>query len=111
MVNLGIKNLGSLVFGLTINNDRCRGGLDSVWNGIWEARFQHGNVKDQMDCLHRVRQTQYDRVRTCLADDFERTEILLSKLLSRLGHAEELSLNEGGRTNREFGVQGSCAVG
>ena len=96
-VNFGIENLGYLVFGLTINNDRCQGegGLDLVRNGVQEARFQHGNMEDQMDHSHRVRQTQYDRMHTCSADDFKRTEILFSKLLSGAGCAEELSLNEG----------------
>ena len=110
-VDLGIENLRYLIFGLTINNDRCRGGLNSVRNGVREAQFQHGNMKDRMDRLHRIRQMQYDRVRTCSADDFKRTEILISKLLSRSGRAEELSLDEGRRTNREFGVWRTGAVG
>ena len=63
-----------------------------------------------MDRPHRVRQTQDDRVHTCSADDFKWTEILLSKLLSRSGRAEELSLDEGGRANREFGVWRTSAV-
>ena len=47
---------------------------------------------------------QYDRVRTCLADYLKQTEVFLSKLLRGSGRAEELSLNEGGGTEGEFGM-------
>ena len=57
-----------------------------------------------MDRSHAVRQMQYDRVHTCLADYLKRTEVFLSKLLRGLGRAEELSLNEGGGTKGEFGM-------
>ena len=61
-------------------------------------------MEDRMDRSHAVRQTQYDRVRTCSADYLKRTEVFFSKFLRGSGRAEELSLNEGRGTEGKFGV-------
>ena len=63
-----------------------------------------------MDRSHAVRQTQYDRVRTCSADNLKRTEVFFSKLLRGSGCTEELSLNKGRGTEGEFGMGGSGSV-
>ena len=63
-----------------------------------------------MDRSHAVRQTQYDRVRTCSADYLKRTEVFFSNLLRGSGCAEELSPNEGRGTEGEFGMGGSGSV-
>ena len=116
-VDLGIKNLRYLVFGLTIYDNGCRGGLDSVWNGIREARFQHGDVKDQMDRPHGVRQMQYDRVRTCLANDLNgpryfSANFLVGRVVQKnraLTKAEE-PIGNSGRRDRCFGTRETIGV-
>ena len=59
-VNLGVEYFSDLILGLAINDNWHGWGFDMVQNHIQDARFQHGDMETRMDCLHAVRQMQYD---------------------------------------------------
>ena len=59
-VDLGVKYFGDFVLGLAINDNRHWWRFNVVWNCVWDAQFQHGDMEDWMDHLHAVRQMQYD---------------------------------------------------
>ena len=110
VVDLGVEYFSDLVLGLAINDNRRGWRFDTVRNGVWDARLQHGDMENRMDRSHAVRQTQYVRMHTCLANYFKRTEIFFSKLLRGSGRTEELSPNKCKGTEGKFRVGGSGSV-
>src|SRR3984893_12902978 len=65
----------------------------TIQNCVRSYRFQHGNVENGVDCLHGLRESEYEGVRAGLSDDFERSEELFGKLSGGSGCVEILRFN------------------
>src|ERR1700730_19050782 len=63
----------------------CRS-LPEVAEGLCDSElclelwFQHGNVENGEDCLHGLRESEYEGVQAGLSNDFKRSEALFGKL-------------------------------
>ena len=64
-----------------------------------------------MDGAHAARQTEGERVSTCLSDNFKRSEVLLCKFLRRSSGANVVRLDKHLVSNDEVWRRGLVSVG
>ena len=89
-VDLGVEHFRNLMLKISIDL-YWRWWRDyTIQNSVWSYRFQHGNVENRVDCLHGLRESEYEGVQASLSDDFERSEELFGKLPGGSGHMEIL---------------------
>jgi hypothetical protein len=84
--------------------------LNTVWNGVWSARFKHGNMEDWVYCMHSSRKTECPGQRSYLVNDIERSQIFFRKFLSGSSGSEELRFYKSLVSNLEFRRRDSVLV-
>src|ERR1700730_6465392 len=93
MILKGTKHFRNLVLEISVDlYQRWRRDY-TIRNCVRSYGFQHGNVENGVDRSHGLGESEYERVRASLSNDFERSEELFGKLPGGSGHMEILHFN------------------
>ena len=80
-INLRVKDFFDFIFDFSVDLDRRRQRLNSIWNGAWVGKFELGDVEDGMHGFHSVGELECEGMSTWLCYDCEGSEILVGELL------------------------------
>src|SRR5260370_7559970 len=89
-VQLGIEDFAYFIFRFTVQFYWRGGGLFSVWEGVWEGRFELGDVENGVYPSELLWEVDCNGVHAQGAYYLEWSQVLLCQFPRRLGCAEEL---------------------
>src|ERR1700726_2494410 len=92
-VDLRVEHFGNLMLKISVDLYQRWWRDYAIRNCVRSYGFQHGNVENRVDCLHGLRESEYEGVQAGLSNDFKRSEELFGKLPGGSGHMEILRFN------------------
>src|SRR5258708_2859429 len=90
VVQLGIKDFAYFVFHFAVQFYWQGRGLFSVQEGVWEGRFELGDVENRVDPLELLQKVDCNGVHAWGAYYLKQSQVLLCQFPQRLGCVEEL---------------------
>ena len=67
-INLRVKDFFDFIFNFSVDLDRRRRRLNSIWNGAWVGKFELGDVEDGMHGFHSVGESECEGMSTWCHD-------------------------------------------
>ena len=92
-INIRVQDLFNFIFDFSIDLDRRRQRLNSIWNSTWVGEFELGDVEDRMHRLHRVRELECEGMGTGLRYDCKGSKVLVGELLGGVHRPKVLSFH------------------
>ena len=92
-INFRVKDFLDFIFDFSVDLNRRRRRLNSIWNGAWVGEFELGDMEDGVHGFHSVRELEREGMSTGLRYDCKGSEVLVRELLGGARRPEVLSFH------------------